>query len=386
MRRNVVIMKYYLGLVLPFMLGPVLHAFYDNRGLLVSDYYILFAVSLSAVFVFELPTGIVADKLGYKHSLRIGALVTFLSVLLMVYSISIWHFIIAEILFAFGAAFISGADSGLIYDSLKVLGEEDQFAKVYGRSRRLIFVAAGMGSLVSSVLFSLSDTVPFAINTVFIFIAFLLTFLLEEPKFTTRNRTSYREQIQVVRNHVFGTKKIWAVILLSSIVFIFYRPSINLYRPYLKAVNVDIIYYGVIFAGLNVIAYLSTRFIDLYYKTARGYPLLGLTVLMLITFLLLSVPILPIGILGMGVNQIVRGVHKPVISKYVNDLTSSDIRATTLSFVSLMNNIAAGAVAVIFSLFVNNYSPYGYVLILAAAISVLTVMTYTFIYRRYGIK
>jgi sugar phosphate permease len=107
---------------------------------------------------------------------------------------------------------------------------------------------------------------------------------------------------------------------------------------------------------------------------------------MLITFLLLSVPILPIGILGMGVNQIVRGVHKPVVSKYVNDLTSSEIRATTLSFVSLMNNIAAGVCALVFSMFVNNFTPYQYVLILALSITVLTISTYTFIYKRYGIK
>lgn len=378
-------MKYYMSLSMPFMLGPILHAFYDARGLLVSDYYILFAVGLGCVFLFELPTGVIADKVGYKQSLLLGSLFTVISLFFMIYAINIWYFIVAEVIFAIGAAFISGADSGLIYDTLVNLNREKEYASVFGKSRQFIFVAAGIGSLVSSMLFTIQDTLPFILNVVFVVISFVIMLFVEEPIRTKRNH-NYREQINVVRKHVFRTKKIWAVILMSSIVFAFYRPSFNLIRPFLKSVEVDIFYYGIIFFGLNIIANFASRKVDTYFKLVKGYPLLGLIIVLLINFLLYSVPVLGVGLMAMGVNQIVRSLYRPVITNYVNELTTSDIRATTLSFVSLINNVAAAGFALILSLFVNYFVVHDYVLILSGLLVVITLFTYSFINRRYGIK
>ena len=385
MKQNLTLMKYYMSLSMPFMLGPILHAFYDARGLLVSDYYILFAVGLGCVFLFELPTGVIADKVGYKQSLLLGSLFTVISLFFMIYAINIWYFIVAEVIFAIGAAFISGADSGLIYDTLVNLNREKEYASVFGKSRQFIFVAAGIGSLVSSMLFTIQDTLPFILNVVFVVISFVIMLFVEEPIRTKRNH-NYREQINVVRKHVFRTKKIWAVILMSSIVFAFYRPSFNLIRPFLKSVEVDIFYYGIIFFGLNIIANFASRKVDTYFKLVKGYPLLGLIIVLLINFLLYSVPVLGVGLMAMGVNQIVRSLYRPVITNYVNELTTSDIRATTLSFVSLINNVAAAGFALILSLFVNYFVVHDYVLILSGLLVVITLFTYSFINRRYGIK
>lgn len=386
MERNLRLIKYYISFSMPFMLGPILHAFYDARGLLVSDYYILFAVSLGCVFLFELPTGIVADKLGYKQSLLLGSLFTTVSLLVIASGMSIYHFIIAEVIFAFGAAFISGADSGLVYDTLVNLGREEEYLDVYGKSRQLVFVAAGIGSVISSMLFTVFETLPIYINTVFVAISFVMVLFIKEPYRAKQNSHNYREQLRVVRKHIFRTKQIWAVVLMSSIVFMFYRPSFNLYRPFLKSVEVDVFYYGFIFFGLNVIAHFFSKRAELYFKLTKGFPLLGLILSMVITFFLMTVPILGFGLLGMALNQIVRGLYKPVTTKYVNDLTDSDIRATTLSFVSLVNNIAAAIGALVFSFFVNSSTVHEYVLVLALALIILTSTTYVFIYRSYGIK
>ncbi len=385
MLRNIKIMKYYMSLSLPFMLGPILHVFYDSRGLNVSDYYILFSVGLVSVFLFELPTGIIADKAGYKRSLIYGSIIVLVSIVLMIFSQSLYHFILAEIMFGFGVSFISGADSALIYDSLLVLGRENEYSTIYSKTRQYMFVAAGLGSVVSSVLYTISDILPFLMNSIFVGVTIILVFFIEEP-LKIKKDMNYKKQLKTVRKHIYTNKKIWAVILISSIIFTFYRPSFNLYRPFFKAVELDVIYYGLIFLGLNVIALLSSKHSEVYYKITKGYPLMGLVLVMLGTFLLLSIPFLAVGVLGMGVNQIVRGLYKPVVSTYVNELTPSDIRATTLSFVSLINNVAAGIGALVMSVFVNNYSVFNFVLLLALALLVLITLTYGFVYKKYGIK
>ena len=385
MLRNIEIMKYYMSLSLPFMLGPILHVFYLSRGLNVSDYYVLFFVGLVSVFVFELPTGVVADKLGYKRSLIYGSIIVFISILLILFSKSLQQFIFAEIMFGFGVSFMSGADSALIYDSLLVLGREDEYSVIYSRTRQYMFVSAGIGSLISSMLYSIWDILPFMVNSAFVLITVYLAMQIKEPLHIKKD-TDYKKQLKTVRKQIYSNKKIWAVILISSIVYMFYRPSFNLYQPYFLALELDVFYYGMIFFGLNIIALLSSKHSDIYYKITKGYPLIGLVFVLLGTYLLLSIPILAVGILGMGVNQIVRGLYKPVVTTYINELTSSDVRATTLSFVSLINNVAAGVGALILSLFVDNYIVFDFVLILALSLILMIILTYGFVYKKYGIK
>lgn len=387
MERNLKIMKYYLSFSLPFMLGPILHIYYESRGLNVSDYYILFSVGLISIFVFEIPTGVIADRVGYKQSLIMGSITLVFSMCGMIFANNVWHFIICEVLFGIGMSFISGADAGLVYDTLVALKRENEYSDIYGKSRQYIFVVAGVGSLLSSMLYKINDQLPLIINATFISTTVIAAFLLTEPERKKQTqKINYKKQLYIVKNHVFKTKRIWAVILLSSTIFIFYRPSINLYRPYFKAVNLDVFYYGMIFLGLNIIAQLSSKHTKLYLRWTNKHPLLGLVVLLVITHLCLSVPIVYIGLLGMGINQIVRALYKPVVTTYVNDLTPSNIRATTLSFVSLLNNIAAGIGALIISTFANDYEIFQFVLILAISMSFMTIIIYSFIYKRYSLK
>src|SRR3989339_1470629 len=69
------------------------------------------------VFIFEIPTGAVADKIGRKHSIALGSLVVSLAVLVYGSIPRYEIFLLAELLFAVGYALVSGADEALIYDT-----------------------------------------------------------------------------------------------------------------------------------------------------------------------------------------------------------------------------------------------------------------------------
>ena len=108
------------------------------------------------VFLLEIPTGVVADWFGRKTSLIVAGFTAVAAPLIYVSYPSFWIFLLAEFFWAMGAALISGADSALIYDSLKATGDEKKSKKVFARYGSFglagIFIAAPIGGLVAQLL------------------------------------------------------------------------------------------------------------------------------------------------------------------------------------------------------------------------------------------
>jgi MFS family permease len=79
-------------------------------------------------FIFEIPTGVVADRYGRRLSLAISAGLSSLTWLVFSLSGSFWVLAAAQFAGAFGATFSSGADEALLYETIKALGREQEYA------------------------------------------------------------------------------------------------------------------------------------------------------------------------------------------------------------------------------------------------------------------
>ena len=62
--------------------GPVATLFRQSRGLSLNDIFILETIFIILMFVFEIPWGYIADKIGYKKTLVISFFLFFLSKIL----------------------------------------------------------------------------------------------------------------------------------------------------------------------------------------------------------------------------------------------------------------------------------------------------------------
>lgn len=106
------------------------------------------------VFILEIPTGAVADKIGRKHSLVMGSLTIAIATLVYGSIPSFGIFLLAEFLFAVGYALNSGADQALLYDTIKSRGREGESKQIMGRADALMLggmmLAAPMGSLIAA--------------------------------------------------------------------------------------------------------------------------------------------------------------------------------------------------------------------------------------------
>jgi len=116
-----------------------IYAFYTilfiERGRSVTDIAVLIALWSAFTIVFEIPSGILADRWNRRNMLAIAAVLQGLCFIIWFFSHTFLMFAIGFVFWAIAGAFTSGTEEGLIYDNLKSDGCEESFAKVYGKAQ-----------------------------------------------------------------------------------------------------------------------------------------------------------------------------------------------------------------------------------------------------------
>lgn len=79
----------------------------------------------------EIPSGAVADLLGRKRSMILSRICIGVSCLLMLFSRSFGLFALSFIIQALGNNFNSGSEEALVYNSMKCIGQEEQYMRVW---------------------------------------------------------------------------------------------------------------------------------------------------------------------------------------------------------------------------------------------------------------
>lgn len=114
--------------------GPVLVPFFTQwGGLTLAQVFYMNAWFFFCNFLFEVPTGAVADFVGRKASLALGSLLGGAAAFFYTSRPLLAVFLVAEAVFALAFTFHSGADEALAYDSLKAMRQESSSKKVLSR-------------------------------------------------------------------------------------------------------------------------------------------------------------------------------------------------------------------------------------------------------------
>jgi len=83
------------------------------------EIFILQSIYSISIVVFEIPSGYFADVIGRKKTILIGAWLGLIGYSIYSFTEGFWSFVFAEITLGIGQSMISGADSAMLYDSLK---------------------------------------------------------------------------------------------------------------------------------------------------------------------------------------------------------------------------------------------------------------------------
>jgi MFS family permease len=330
-----------------FIAAVLVPFFTDWGGISFSKVLFLNTWYMFCVFAFEIPTGTIADFFGRKFSMLMGSIVSIFAVLVYVSYPNFYVFMAGETVWAVAFTLKSGANEALVYDSLKMIGEEARSQKVFAQLES--FKMAGMltGALLGGVLAKfgglrfplMSMTVPFAISAVFI------AMLKEPPVGEKVTKASYA---QILKGGIefFAQHRVLKILTLDMVaISSFAFLIIWAYQMLLKDAGVDIIYFGIVHAMMclaQILIQQSFGRFEQYLGQKRR--------LLVVTAMIAGLGFVGLGLTGsawaIAVLIIVTagfGLSRtPLYISYMNKFIPSDKRATVLSVTSMARNIGIG--------------------------------------------
>ncbi len=131
---------------------PVALLYFADRGVSVTEFMVLWSLFSVAVLVFEIPTGVVADRFSRKWSLVAGVTLSAIALFVFLSTSNFPLLAMGYLIFGLGYALTSGADSALLYDSLKASGQEDSFRRVIGTALTWQLSGQVAGPLITGVV------------------------------------------------------------------------------------------------------------------------------------------------------------------------------------------------------------------------------------------
>lgn len=334
---------YLLKAVKWFMiLMPIIVLFFEKHGLSLTQIMILQATYSFTVALFEIPSGFFADIYGRRLSLFFGSILTFLGYLIFSFYSGFNEFFIAEIFLGIGGSLISGADSALIYDTLLELKKDEDYTKIEGKNYGIGNVSEGLAGVLGGFLAVSSLELPVYIQTFVLFFSIPLSYSLVEPKSSYKLAKNFKSILLVVKETFFQKNRLKWYILYSSAMGIGTLSIAWFVQPFLMEIDTPLIYYGIIWASLNIITGITSYYSYIFDK---GKILIYISLSMLISFILLGFNISIYGFIFIVLIYFLRGIITPNLRNLININSTSERRATVLSLRSFVIRISFALIA-----------------------------------------
>ena len=350
---------YIIKLAKWFMLVmPIVVLFYESNGLSVRHVFILQAIYSVSVVVLEIPSGYMADVLGRKLTLISGAVLGFLGFLIYSCSYGFWGFLVAEVVLGIGQSFISGADSAMLYDSLKQDNREHEYAKYEGFTMSIGNFAEAIAGVAGGFLATISLRTPYIIQTVIAFFAIPAAIALVEPKKVTDSAMPGLKAIfRVVRYSLVESKELRYNIIVSSVIGCGTLTMAWFVQPFFIQINLPVKWYGVLWTMLNILVGITAIFAFRFDKRYGQIKLVTAIVIVIsVCFALVGLIASYWALAVLILFYLLRGVATPVLKDYINRLCDSNIRATVLSVRNFVIRIMFSIIAPIVGWMCDAYS------------------------------
>lgn len=289
--------------------------------------------------IVEIPSGVVADVVGRKKSRIIGVLLYLIYIIVILYSNNFFMVSLAFVLCGASYAFESGSGEALIYDSLKLINEEDKFIKISG-NREIIFQ---LSSTIALFIGGYLALVNYEFNYIVVFFAFVMALIPILLMSETQPKKHENYEVSLGKMNDLFKKSTLKVFESKSIVFLivlgaFLAAPVTSLFFYFQIYLSDSLSYseniiGILLAGHSLAGAIGGYYAAKLEKKYQEKLLLYIVPLfMVLSFWLVQVDLIvfvPFVLLGF-----LDSLLFVVISDYINRIIPSENRATILSFSS----------------------------------------------------
>jgi len=233
---------------------PYLFIYLLGKGMNLFDIGILFGISQLITYIFEIPSGIIADLIGKKKELSMCFVFYIISFILFFFVNDFKVAVAAMIFFGLGEAFRSGTHKAMIYAYLELKGWEKHKIYVYGRTRSYSLKGSAISSILAIILIlNIPSSNYIFLITIIPYLLDLLLILSYPKELDLPDKRKAGSVYELIRDHLVGIFKKPELrrILLNSASF---DGFISICKDYIQPILEAVI----ITSGMVIISTMST--------------------------------------------------------------------------------------------------------------------------------
>lgn len=339
LKRNISISYVYSFLMQLNITSAIWVLYLAFKGMSLVEIGFLEAIYHITGLLFELPTGAIADVYGKKFSVIAGRIVSVIACVLMITSNSFWSFAIAFVLSSGAMNLNSGAAEALVYDSLKEVGEEDKYKRIWGDLAFVMSIAQGIAVLLGGILADKKFLYAYIFGAIIQIAALIVAFSFNEPPI---QKDKEKQQGNMIINQLATSLKVLKVrkmvfyLILFSALLGSLQTTVFFYsQKYFSDMGYSKTMIAIICALGSLVEAISSKNAYKFEKLLKlKGTLISISVLNILALTGLAF-MQNLSIVFFILTSITGGLAFSIFSDYINTRIPSEFRATILSFDSL---------------------------------------------------
>lgn len=292
-----------------------------------------------ASFLFEVPSGALADLFGRKNVIIIGRLCSAISAVINLFANNLLGFAIGFTISALSYNLNSGSEEALVYDSLKKIGKEKSYLKVNSRLNLIIEISQGLATFIGGILAEYSYVYCYTTVIILSLLSMIPAMLFKEvpmEKEESEEKVSIKKHFKVCYDIIKGNKEILKILIYFPVVFTFDTIVFFYGQQYFSELGLNKIEISLVmlFSGLfSCIGSITCEKVIVVFKENTKY---AISILMGVSIVMISSKNIVISIIFFGIMNYANSVLYPIQSSSLNKLIPSEQRATIISIDSMM--------------------------------------------------
>ena len=312
----------------------------EDRGFTLGQVTLLDIPFWFSIIALQIPAAAISDRWGRKPTLIAAACALTAAVTLFGLAASFALILTSYLIWGIGFSLLMGTESAFLYDTLKALGREDDYPRMYGRAWGLATAAALAGTLLGAPLAAATSlSFPIVLSGGIAFLAVIAALTFTEP--AAESRTAHHltygrviaDSIDIVRHRpaVRYAVLFYGLITVGSIAPLFF------FQPFLLEHDIGLGQVGLwqtptriaaivgAVAAYRIVAALGER---------RTFYLMP--IVLLGSYALLAVWDSLYAQIAFPLMNLIVFLSQPAITDYLNRRVPSGQRATVISLTNLI--------------------------------------------------
>lgn len=353
-----------------------------QKGLTPAQVLMFDAFYMFFRFIMQIPSTILIKKIGKRRSIVLASFINLIHIVIIMLAQSFSVLLISQLLCAFGFIIKATCETDMLYDSLKH-GEKrgSTFAKIDGRAVSIHYYFEGISSALAGFLYIVNPYLPMILCFLVLLIDAIISInfeSIEEIEKTGKIIDEYRK-IKKSFKDIFKSRRLVSLLCFNALMIAMIKIFQNVRNVVLIDLQIPIQYFGIIYATLEIIAGIASKFQNKIHNKYRNKTLTALGMPTAISFLIIGIILsieldfkikLGIIIIMFITQYVARGPYYVLIKRYLNNFTNSKKRVEIATANNYLENLIV-SILMFCSAFVLDKLPINFTLIVVGCVAIM---------------